>query len=97
MVGSEQMYVTELCELAHVSERTLQYAFREVLGMSPTAYLNRLRLHHLRRDLLKANYASSTVSDMALSRGFWHFSDFARVYKASFGESPSATLRRVAA
>jgi transcriptional regulator GlxA family with amidase domain len=91
---AERLYVTELCEAAGVSERTLQYAFKEVMGMTPGAYLTRLRLHRVRHALRTATQASTTVTAEALRWGFWHFGDFSRAYKACFGELPSDTLRR---
>lgn len=91
--ASEQTYVTDLCEAAGVSERTLQYAFRELLGMTPTAYLSRLRLHRVRQALQAASNSSTTVTKEALRWGFWHFGDFSRAYKECFGELPSDTLR----
>jgi AraC-like DNA-binding protein len=86
--------VTDLCRAAGVSERTLEYAFKEVMGLTPVSYLLRLRLHRVRRALLEATHASSTVSAEALKWGFWHFGEFSRAYKACFGELPSDTLRR---
>jgi len=91
---AERIHVTDLCEAAGVSERTLQYAFKELLGMTPMAYLTRLRLHRARQTLLVATHASTTVANEALRWGFWHFGDFSRAYKECFGELPSDTLRR---
>jgi AraC family transcriptional regulator, ethanolamine operon transcriptional activator len=91
---AERLYVTNLCEAAGVSERTLQYAFKEVMGMTPVAYLTRLRLHQVRHALRAATQASTTVTTEALRWGFWHFGDFSRAYKDCFGELPSETLRR---
>ena len=76
-----------------MSERTLQYAFKEVMGMTPVAYLTRLRLHRVRHALRTATQASTTVTTEALRWGFWHFGDFSRAYKDCFGELPSDTLR----
>ena len=90
-------YVSELCAAAYVSERTLQYAFRDIMGMSPLTYLNRLRLHRARDVLRKANSDSTTVTDVAMNWGFWHFGEFSRAYKNCFGEVPSDTLRQIAA
>ncbi len=90
----DRLYVTDLCEAAGVSERTLQYAFKEVMGMTPVAYLTRLRLHRVRQALRAATHGSTTVTAEALKWGFWHFGDFSRAYKACFGELPSETLRR---
>jgi len=91
------LYVTDLCKAAGVSERTLEYAFKEVMGLTPVAYLVRLRLHRVRQALLAAPCASTTVSAEALNWGFWHFGEFTRAYKDCFGELPSDTLRRKAA
>jgi AraC-like DNA-binding protein len=90
----DPVQVTDLCLAAGVSERTLEYAFKEVMGLTPVNYLVRLRLHRVRHALLAASQASSTVSAEALNWGFWHFGEFSRVYKTCFGELPSDTLRR---
>jgi AraC-like DNA-binding protein len=85
-------YVTDLCQAAGVSERTLEYAFKAVLGLTPVAYLTRLRLHRVRQALLAAAPGSTTVSAEALKWGFWHFGEFSRAYRECFGELPSETL-----
>jgi AraC-like DNA-binding protein len=92
--AAERLYVTDLCEAAGVRERTLQYAFKEVMGMTPVAYLTRLRLHRVRQALRAATHRSTTVTAEALRWGFWHFGDFSRAYKGCFGELPSDTLQR---
>lgn len=90
----EPLYVTDLCRAAAVSERKLEYAFKGALGLTPVAFLSRLRLHRARQSLLAAVPGSTTVAAEALRWGFWHFGDFSRAYKDCFGELPSATLRR---
>ena len=92
--AGENLQVGDLCRAAGVSERTLQYAFKEILGTTPMAYLVRLRLHRVRRALLAARRGTTTVSAAALECGFWHFGEFSRAYRECFGELPSATLRR---
>jgi len=87
-------YLSELCAAANVSERTLQYAFQDIMGMSPLTFLHRLRLHRARDELRKAESCSTTVTDVAMNWGFWHFGEFSRAYKNCFGELPSATLKR---
>ena len=91
--AGEPLYVTDLCRAAAVSERTLEYAFKEVLALTPVTYLLRLRLHRVRQALLAATPGSTTVSAEALNWGFWHFGEFSRAYKDCFGELPSETLR----
>ena len=90
----DHLLVTDLCKIAEVSERTLEMAFRKILGITPVAYLMRIRLHRVRQALLAESIGSTTVSAEALNWGFWHFGDFSRAYKECFGELPSDTLRR---
>jgi len=92
--SSDHLYVSDLCRVAAVSERTLEYAFKEVMGLTPVTYLIRLRLHRVRRALLAGTQGTTTVSTEALNWGFWHFGEFSRAYKDCFGELPSDTLRR---
>ena len=77
-----------------MTERTLQYAFKQIMGMTPVGYLTRLRLHRVRQALRTATPGSTTVTAEALKWGFWHFGDFSKAYGACFGEPPSYTLRR---
>ena len=88
--------MSDLCRATRVSERALEYAFKEVMGLTPVHYLMRLRLHRVRQALLAATVGSTTVSVEALNGGFWHFGDFSRAYRDCFGEQPSETLRREA-
>jgi len=90
----EPLTVTDLCRAAGVSERTLEYAFRDIMALTPVAYLIRLRLHRVRQGLLAGTHATTTVTTEATNWGFWHFGDFSRAYKECFGELPSDTLRR---
>jgi len=90
----DRLYVTDLCRAAAVSERTLENAFDEVMGLTPMTYLVRLRLHRVRQALQEGTHGTTTVSTEALNWGFWHFGEFSRAYKNCFGELPSETLRR---
>jgi AraC-like DNA-binding protein len=92
--AGDHVSVSDLCRAAATSERALQYAFKEVMGLTPVAYLTRLRLHRVRAALLKGTQGTTTVSAEALNWGFWHFGEFSRAYKDCFGELPSDTLRR---
>ncbi|MBS6362190.1 helix-turn-helix domain-containing protein [Burkholderia sp.] len=88
---SRPVGVPELCEQLHVSRRTLQYCFQDVLGMAPATYLRALRLNGARRDL--CGRAAGSVQDVAEAWGFWHLSQFATDYRRLFGRRPSETLR----
>jgi AraC-like DNA-binding protein len=92
-----RLRLTDLCQATGVSERSLEYAFKEIMGLTPTAYLTQVRLHRVRTALHAATRASTTVSAEALMQGFWHFGEFSRAYRDCFGELPSQTLRRARA
>lgn len=90
----ESVSIPQLCQTFHVSRRTLQYAFQEVSGVSPSAYLRALRLNGVRRALRAPQRPVAEVQDLAAQWGFWNPSQFACDYKKMFGERPSDTLIR---
>jgi AraC family ethanolamine operon transcriptional activator len=83
-----------LCAEIGVSQRTLEYAFQERLGTSPMEFIRRLRMHTARRALLAAQPGGATVTEIAMTLGFYQLGRFAAEYRAIFGELPSATLTR---
>ena len=85
--------VPELCRAIRLSRRTLEYAFREHVGLSPRAYLAALRLDGVRRELVPSE-PPIRIADVANRWGFWHLGQFAADYRRQFGELPSETLRR---
>jgi len=85
--------IADLCEICHVSRRTLQYSFDSILGISPLQYLRISRLNGVRRALHQAN-PGTQIAEVAAQWGFWHLSQFAQDYKQLFGELPSQTLHK---
>lgn len=88
--------MTELCELTHVSRRTLQYSFESILGISPLQFLRTARLNQVRRALSDPLH-ELPIAITAANWGFWHPGQFAKDYKALFAENPSETVRRAQA
>jgi len=84
----------ELAMAVGVSQRTLEYGFREVLGITPCGYLRVHRLNQAHRDLSAADPSSTTVARIALNWGFGHLGRFAIKYRQLFGRTPSTTLAR---
>lgn len=84
--------VGELCQVAGVSERTLQYLLKQKYGITPKAYLNIVRLNGVRRALYRTNNRKAKIADIANEWEFWHMGQFAKDYKGLFGELPSETL-----
>ncbi len=85
--------IADVCVAAQVSWRTLDYSFRERLGVTPKRYLMAVRLAGVYRGLRQAS-PDTRIRDIAISWGFWHMSQFARDYKSSTGEKPSDTLTK---
>ena len=83
----------ELCAVTGFNERTLRYVFEHEFGISPVRLARRLRLEHARKELLSANPAKSTVTEIAQRFGFDDLPLFSLTYSNAFNESPSKTLR----
>lgn len=86
--------VSDLCKLTRVSERSLQYAFKEHFGITPQAYLKLFRLNNVRRELRRCDPSTTKVNNIAIRWNFWHMGKFAADYSKLFGELPSKTLER---
>jgi len=86
--------IDELCAELGLTERGVEKLFRDLLDLTPAAYLRHLRLHHARRRLLQLGPESGAVKQAALGAGFWHLGRFAQDYRKLFGERPSETLGR---
>jgi AraC-like DNA-binding protein len=88
------LYLAEICAAIGAAERTLRVACEEHLGMGPIRYLALRRMHLVRRALLRAHSSTTTVTSIATDHGFWELGRFSVNYRAMFGETPLATLRR---
>ncbi|WP_426407019.1 helix-turn-helix domain-containing protein [Bradyrhizobium ganzhouense] len=90
--GDRSLSLLEVCKEVGASPRKLGYCFQEVLGTSPMHYWRAMRLNRVRRDLKRG--VGTSVYDIAVQHGLWHFSQFSLDYKRHFSELPSETLRR---
>ena len=92
--GCNRPNLSELCKVAHVSERTLQYAFRERYGLSPVQFVRYWHLNSARQLLLSSSLDGRTIDDIAGMCGFFDPIVFARHYRLLHGELPSATIAK---
>jgi len=90
--GEKPVSLADLCLAAGVSARALQYAFRDLYGVSPIRYFRLRRLHEAHRSLRSALPERSAVKRAALGAGLTDLGRFSVEYRALFGQSPSATL-----
>jgi AraC-like DNA-binding protein len=91
--AGEELTVDDIAAVAGVSPRSLFYGFKRWRNTTPMAYVRDVRLDIARQALEKARVTGGTVSEAAMNAGFTNFSQFSKIYKARFGETPSATLK----
>jgi AraC-like DNA-binding protein len=77
----------------HISTRTLHRLFQNH-GLTIAAWIRRARLDRCRAELLDPAFADRTVQVITRRWGFTHHAQFSRLYRAAYGESPSATRTR---
>ena len=83
----------ELARRVGVSQRTLEYGFRDYLALTPQRYARVHRLNGAYRDLAHTDKLRS-VKAVATSWGFSAHGRFALEYRQLFGESPRQTLAK---
>lgn len=91
--ASRSPSIEEICRVSGVSWRTLDYAFRERLDLTPKQYVKAVQLKRVRRDLVTCE-PGATIAEIAGRWGFWHMGQFAKDFRRQFGELPSETARR---
>lgn len=87
--------ISDLSKALHVSPRTLHKAFQLAAGIGPAGFFQKRQLHRARMRLLGADVPQSKIRAIAKELGITELGRFAVRYREMFGESPSATLRRV--
>ena len=88
---SHDLTITELCRAAQTTERTLRYAFVELVGIAPQRYLIQKRLQ-IAYKLLKQAEPGVSVATVAAACGFHHMGRFACYFSEMFGERPYNVL-----
>lgn len=87
------------CALAKevgTTPRTLQYAFQDILGISPSQYILCRKLHCSRTEMLRIMKTErSPVANAAMRYEINHLGRFSNQYKHLFGETPTATINRL--
>lgn len=82
----------ELAKASFCSVRTLQYAFRTTVGISPKSYGDRYRLSLFREALLEAGQRGcygQRIHELGQRFGFTHPGNLAKTYRELFGRLPS--------
>lgn len=88
---AEPLPLSAALGLAGMSKASFERQFPRYTGSTFTAFLNRVRLDHARQQLLGGVDA---ISAIAYATGFNHLSHFNRLYRRSYGQTPSADRAR---
>ena len=90
---SEQpIHIRDICTALGVPSRTLEDYCEAELGTAPYRYLRLHRLAQVRKELLSATPATTSVTAVSRRYGFRDLGRFAATYRAAFDELPSDTL-----
>jgi AraC-like DNA-binding protein len=91
--ADEPLDLAQLAAVAGTGIRALQLGFQRHFGTSISDMLLDVRLARLNARLRGAR-PGERIIDIAFDVGFTHLSRMASAYRAKFGETPSATLRK---
>jgi AraC-like DNA-binding protein len=89
----EPITIERLARQAGVSARSIFRVFERVRGYSPMAFAKSVRLRRA-HEMLRSGDPAVTVATAAAACNFANAGHFARYYRATFGELPSATMAR---
>jgi len=92
--ATEPLDLAQLADAAGIGVRALQLGFQRHFGASILDMLLDIRLGQL-NSRLKAAAPDARIIDIAFDLGFTHLGRMSGAYRAKFGETPSATLRRL--
>ncbi len=92
--AAEPLDLARLAAAAGIGIRALQLGFQRHFGTSISDMLLDIRLSYLNAQLKRAA-PDARIIDIAFDLGFTHLGRMAGAYRAKFGETPSATLRRL--
>lgn len=93
----EEIAVSDLIQVAGVSIRKLQYDFTRTLGIGPMRLIRNEKLERVRAELERSDPHNTNIAEIAARWSFFDRGYLTRIYKKTFGETPSMTLERRAA
>lgn len=86
----------DLADALHLSLRSV-YALFSQAGTTPAAFIQDARLDRSKAELTDAGRRGRSITEIALAHGFADSAHFSRLFKARFGETPSAWRQRAGA
>lgn len=93
-LDQKDLSVREVASHVGVTERAMQAAFKNHLGLSPSELIRRQRMERIRDDLIDDDTPVARVLDVANKWGVRHRSTLINGYRRVFQETPSETMGR---
>jgi AraC-like DNA-binding protein len=87
-LGEPDLCPATIAAAQHISVRLL-YKLFSAEGQTVAGWIRKRRLEHVRHDLLDPRCASSSITAIAGRWGFVNSAHFSRVFKTTYGASPS--------
>ncbi|WP_336759499.1 helix-turn-helix domain-containing protein [Paenibacillus sp. USHLN196] len=88
---SEGISMDQLAKIAGLTPSSYSRSFKKAKGMSPTDYLNRLRIDEAKKQLTAE---TCNIKDVAISVGYGNEYYFSRKFKQTLGIAPSVYMKR---
>ena len=82
---AEKIYIRDLADLLIMNEQYFCRFFKKIIGKSPIAYLNELRMKQAARLLLETDHS---VMNICLECGFNNLGNFMQIFKKTYGMTP---------
>jgi AraC-like DNA-binding protein len=80
--------VAELARRSHMGQSKFKTSFKQVFGLPPIEYHNRVRMEFARDEI---QYNAKSPSEVSYLLGYSHPSNFTKAYKKHFGHLPSSS------
>lgn len=90
---SNHLSLEEISKGAYASRRCMQYAFSDIINISPMKYVKLYRLNLIREEFSTKNKRSN-ISSLISKYSITNYGRFTQEYTALFGEKPMQTIQR---
>ncbi len=87
----QQVGIKDLADQLYLSVGYLSRFFKKYFGMSFTEYINQIRLYYAMDELM---HTDIPVTAVAFNNGFSSLSNFNRVFKEEYGETPTVFRKK---
>lgn len=82
---AENISMGEMAKMSSLSSTRFNFRFQQILHLSPTEHLLRLRVDAAKRML---TFSDKTIAEVAMDCGFWDQSHFGKRFRKALGMTP---------